>query len=182
MALGPIRAQVRFRTKLLLTFLVVGLLTNGISLGLLYYLARKSLYDFYRAKLLSVTVSVATMIDAEKLKAVQTSEDAQTPAYAELRDMLRNVRNANRRKDTYFERIFTVMRSSHDPSVLLFGVDSEERPEDHGRLGESIARAPGKELISIKRRWTISTSATSSVPSFRRTRQFAIEKENSSAP
>jgi len=139
---------VKFRAKLLLTFLVVGLLTNGISLGMLFYLARQSLYDFYRAKLLSVTVSVATMIDAEKLKAVQTSADAQTPAYAELRDMLRNVRNANRRKDTYFERMFTVMRSRNDPSVLLFGVDSEERPENHGHLGE-VYRAGTRQGINI---------------------------------
>jgi adenylate cyclase len=139
---------VKFRTKLLLAFLVVGLLTNGISLGLLYYLARHSLYDSYRAKLLSVTVSVATMIDAEKLKAVQTSADAQTPAYAELRDMLRSVRDANRRKDTYFARMFTVMRSSQDPNVLLFGVDSEERLENHGHLGE-VYHAGSREEINI---------------------------------
>ncbi|HTC36563.1 MAG TPA: adenylate/guanylate cyclase domain-containing protein [Bryobacteraceae bacterium] len=138
----------KFRTRLLLTFLAVGLLTNGISVGLLFYLARRSLYDFYRAKLLSVTVSVATMIDAEKLKTVQTSADAQTPAYAELQEMLRKVRDANRRKDTYFERMFTVMRSSHDPSVLLFGVDSEERLENHGRLGE-VYRAATREGINI---------------------------------
>lgn len=138
----------KFRTKLLLTFLVVGLLTNGISLGVLYYLARQSLYDFYRAKLLTVTVSVATMIDGEKLKTVQTSADAQSPAYAELRDTLRKVRNANRRKDTYFERMFTVMRSSQDPSVLLFGVDAEERLENHGRPGE-VYRAGTRETINI---------------------------------
>jgi hypothetical protein len=115
---------------------------------LLYHLARQSLYDFYRAKLLSVTVSVATMIDAEKLKTVQTSADAQTPAYAELCETLRKVRNANRRKDTYFERMFTVTRSSQDPSVLLFGVDPEERPENHGRLGE-VYRAGTREAINI---------------------------------
>ena len=79
----------KFRTKLLLTFIVVGLLTNGISLGLLYYLARQSLYDFYRAKLLSITVSVASMIDGESLKTIQTTADANKPAYAELRDTLR---------------------------------------------------------------------------------------------
>jgi adenylate cyclase len=138
---------VKFRTKLLLTFLVVGLATNGISLGLLYSLAHQPLYDFYRAKMLSVAVSIATMIDAEKLKTVQASADAQTPAYAELREMLLKVRNANRRKDTYFERVFTVMRSNQDPSVLLFGVDPEESLENHGRIGE-VYRT-GKEAINI---------------------------------
>ncbi len=143
----------KFRTKLLLTFIVVGLVTNGVSLGLLYYLARRSLYDFYRAKLLSVTVSVANMIDAEKLKTAQTSADAGTEAYRDqaYRDivtLLRKVRNANRRRDTYFERMFTVRRSPQDPSVLLFGVDTEERLENHGRVGE-VYRAGTREAINI---------------------------------
>ena len=138
----------KFRTKLLLTFIVVGLLTNGVSLGLLYYLARRSLYDFYRAKLLSVTVSVATMIDAEKLKTIQTPDDGNTPAYADICAILRKVRNANRRKDTYFERMFTVRRSPQDPTVLLFGVDTEEKLENHGRAGE-VYRAGTREAINI---------------------------------
>jgi adenylate cyclase len=139
---------VKFRTKLLLTFIVVGLLTNGISLGLLYYLARQSLYDFYRAKLLSITVSVASMLDGDSLKTIQTTADSNKPAYSELRDTLRKVRDANRRKDTYMQRMFTVMRSSQDPKVLVFGVDSEERLENHGRVGE-VYRAGTREAINI---------------------------------
>ncbi len=139
----------KFRTKLLLTFIVAGFVTNGISLGLLYYLARQSLYDFYRAKLLSITGSVAAMIDAESLKTIQTSADSSKPAYAELRDTLRKVRDANRRKDTYMQRMFTVMRSKQDPKVLLFGVDSEETLENHGRVGE-VYRAGTREAINIE--------------------------------
>jgi hypothetical protein len=48
------------------------------------------------------------------------------------------LRNANRRKDTYMQRVFTVMRSSQDPKVLVFGVDSEESLENHGRVGEVL--------------------------------------------
>jgi adenylate cyclase len=139
----------KFRTKLLLTFIVVGLLTNGISLGLLYFLARRSLYDFYRAKLLSITASTAAMINAEDLKLIHSAADASTPAYAELRDTLRKVRDANRRKDTYMQRVFTIVRSSQDPKVLLFGVDSEEALENHGRIGE-VYRAGTRESINIE--------------------------------
>lgn len=139
----------KFRTKLLLTFIVVGLVTNGISLGLLYYLARQSLYDFYRAKLLSITATSAAMIDGESLKTIQSSPDSSKPAYVELRDTLRKVRNANRRKDTYMQRVFTVMRSTQDPKVLLFGVDSEESIENHGHVGE-VYRAGTRENINLE--------------------------------
>jgi adenylate cyclase len=139
----------KYRTKLLLSFIVVGLLTNGISLGLLYFLARQSLYDFYRAKLLSITASTAAMINAEDLKAIHSAADANTPAYAELRDALRKVRDANRRKDTYMQRVFTLVRSGQDPKVLLFGVDSEEALENHGRIGE-VYRAGTRESINIE--------------------------------
>lgn len=139
----------KYRTKLLLSFLVVGLLTNGISLGLLYFLARQSLYDFYRAKLLSITATTAAMIDAEDLKLIHSAADATSPAYAELRGTLRKVRDANRRKDTYMQRVFTIVRSSQDPKVLLFGVDSEEALENHGRIGE-VYRAGTREAINIE--------------------------------
>ncbi|HYL74084.1 MAG TPA: hypothetical protein VEU96_07740 [Bryobacteraceae bacterium] len=63
----------KYRTKLLFTFIVVGLVTNGISLGLLYFLARRSLYDFYGAKLLSTTATTAAMVNAEDLKAIHSA-------------------------------------------------------------------------------------------------------------
>lgn len=34
------------------------------------------------------------------------------------------------------QRVFTVMRASQDPNVLLFGVDAEESLENHGHIGE----------------------------------------------
>lgn len=74
----------KFRTKLLLTFLVVGLVTNGISLSLLYYLARQSLYEFYRAKLLSITAIAAAMVDGESLKSIQTAADSTKTEYVAL--------------------------------------------------------------------------------------------------
>jgi len=142
---GPLK----FRTKLLITFLVVGLLTNGISLGLLYYLSRKSLYDFYRAKLLSITATTAATINVDNLKAVQSGAGADTPAYQELRAFLRKVRDVNRRPDTYMQRVFTIMRSKQDPKVLLFCVDSEESLENHGHVGE-VYRAGTREAINIE--------------------------------
>ena len=108
----------RFTTKLLLTFGVIGLLTNGISITLLYRLSRYYLFEGYRDKMLSIAATTATMLDGELLKAIQKHADASTPEYAQLRQELRDVRNANQRRDTYMKRVFTIMRAKQDP---MFG-------------------------------------------------------------
>lgn len=126
----------RFRTKLLLAFIGVTLITNTISVVLMFQLSRHYLFDGYRDKLLSITNSVAILLDPELLKAVQSAGDGNSQAYAQLRRTLRRARNANRRRDTYMKRMFTVVPSKEDPNVLLIAVDSEESLQNAGRLGE----------------------------------------------
>jgi len=128
---------VRYRTKLLATFLAVALITNGISLAVMDGLARHYLYDGYRAKLLSIAAGTAAMLDGDLLKQVDSRADENSPAYQQLRATLRRVRDANRRPDTYMKRVFTVMQAKSDPSVLLVGVDAEESLENSAHAGET---------------------------------------------
>ena len=126
----------KFRTKIMIIGLTMGLVTNGTSLGLMYHLSRKSLYDGYRAKMLSITASVATMLDGDVFKTIRAHGDENTPQFKQIVRLLRETRNANRRKDTQMERVFTVRRAEQDPSVLLFVADSEESLKNSGRTGE----------------------------------------------
>jgi len=136
----------KFRTKILVTGLTMGLLTNGTSLGLMYHLSRKSLYDGYRAKMLSITASVATMLDGDVFKTIRTRGDENTPQFKEIDRLLRNTRDANRRKDTHMERVFTVRRAEQDPSVLLFVVDAEESLKNAGHAGEVYRGGSGLNI------------------------------------
>ncbi len=138
----------KYRTKLLITFVTLGVLTNGISLAVMYKLSRHYLYDGYRAKMLSITASVAQLLDGDSLKTIQTQASEATPAYTQLKATLRTVRDANRRKDTYMQRVFTVMPSKQDPKVLLIGVDPEENFANAGRVGE-VYRAGTREPFDI---------------------------------
>jgi adenylate cyclase len=139
---------VKYRTKLLLTFVGVALLTNSISLVVMYQLSRHYMYDGYRAKLLSITASTATLLDGDLLKTIQTRADEASPAYLQLRQTLRRVRDANRRKDTYMKQVFTVMRSVQDPKVLLIGVDPEESLDNAAHAGD-VYRGGTAESIRI---------------------------------
>src|SRR4051812_44152566 len=104
-----------YRKRLLLTFTVVALITNGVSMTVMYKLSRHRLYEEYRAKLLSIAASVSTLLDGDQLKSIQTRSDETTSAYGVLREKLRLTRDANRRKETRIARMFTVIASKGDP-------------------------------------------------------------------
>ncbi len=138
-----------YRKKLLLAFVIFALVTNGISLGVMYQLSHYYMFGGYQAKLLSIAASAAAMLDGEALKDIQKHEDEDTPSYLRLRETLRQVRNANRRKDTFVQRIFTVMASKADPSVLLIGVDAEESLRIAAHPGD-VYRAASAAPINMR--------------------------------
>ena len=126
----------RYRTKLVLTFLIVALLTNGISLAVMDRLALHYLFDGYRAKMLSIAATLATTVDGDLLKQVHGQSSQTTPEYLQLRDILTRARDANRRPDTRMQRVFTVSRAPSDPKALIVGVDTEESIESRAHPGE----------------------------------------------
>lgn len=125
-----------YRKKLLLTFVVFAFVTNGISLGVMYQLSQHYMFRGYQAKLLSIAASVASMIDGEALKTIYKSDDQSTQTYLDLREALRHARNANQRDDTYVVRLFTVMPSKEDATILLIGVDSDESQRTASHPGD----------------------------------------------
>jgi adenylate cyclase len=140
---------VNFRQKLLLVFISVALITNGISLGVMDRLSSHYLYEGYRAKMLSITASVAVLLDGDTLERIQTRADENTAEYAQLRAILKHVRDANRRPDTYMKRVFTVVRMKDDPSGLMVAVDPEEDPAVRAHAGE-VYRPGTRQLASIQ--------------------------------
>lgn len=137
---------VTYRVKLLLVFVGVALVTNGISLSAMYWLSSHYLYDGYRAKMLSITATTATMLDGDQLSQIQSRADEGTPAYVQLRETLKRVRNANQRADTFMKRVFTVVKSKEDPNGLTIAVDPEENPSIRGHAGEVYRQ--GKEQLA----------------------------------
>ncbi len=125
-----------YRRKLLLALIAFALLTNSLSLTVLYQLAHHYLYLEYRAKVQSIAITTARLVDGESVLAVRTERDDKSPAYIALQKQLRDVRDANRRDDTKVERLFTVAASAMDPKVIEIGADPEENPQVHGRPGE----------------------------------------------
>jgi len=96
--------------------------------------------------MLSITASVATMLDGDAFKTIRTRADENTPQYKQIDRLLRNTRNANRRKDAHMERVFTVRRAEQDPNLLLFVVDPEESLKNAGHAGEVYRGGSGLNI------------------------------------
>jgi adenylate cyclase len=133
-----------------LVFISVVLITNGISLTVMDRLSSHYLYDGYRAKMLSITASTATMLDGDLLKTIQTRADEDAPAYARLHETLKRVRDANRRPDTYMKRVFTVVRAPDDPNALNVAVDPEEGRDIQAHAGE-VYRTGAQHIGDIEK-------------------------------
>jgi adenylate cyclase len=124
---------VTYRSKQLLALGGLTLVASLASTASLYSLAQRHFYNEYRAKLLSIACTAAALTDGSQLQTIHDRQDEATPAYAELHRALKAVRDANRRKDTQVERIFTVVQ---DAGLLHVAVDAEENPALMGHAGE----------------------------------------------
>jgi adenylate cyclase len=136
---------VTYRKKNLIALGAFALVANAACTGTLYYLARTHYYNEYRAKLLSIAVTAATLTDPAQLSTIRERHDEATPAYGGLVKSLREVRDANRRKDTQVQRMFTLAPSPEHPGLLDVGVDPEEDPALKGHAGE-VYRSEGPAI------------------------------------
>jgi adenylate cyclase len=134
--------SVTYRTKQLLALGGLTLVASLASTAGMYSLAKRHFYNEYRAKLLSIACTAAALTDGSQLKAIHERQDEATAAYAELHRALKAVRDANRRKDTQVQRIFTVVP---DAGLLHVAVDAEEDPALAGHAGE-VYRPQGAPL------------------------------------
>src|SRR5207244_1535093 len=97
-----------FRTKLLLTFLAVALTINGVSLFYFYRSTQTLLVGELGEKVLSIATGAAAVVDGDLHNTIQKREDESSEAYIQLRDLLRRLRDANRRSGTYVRYIYTL--------------------------------------------------------------------------
>src|SRR5205823_3814975 len=93
-----IPSSMRFRTKLLLTFLIIVVSINGLSLLYFYRSTRALQIAELREKVLSIATGAAAVIDGNLHSTIKTREDETSAGYVQLRNLLRQLRDANRRK------------------------------------------------------------------------------------
>ena len=136
----------KFRAKLICVLLAVAVLTNSVSMAVMYGIARRCLLESFTSKVLSIAATGASMLDGDLHRNIRTRADEGSTSYQALRQQLRRARAPNRRPDTYVKYLCTVMSSPKDPRALLFGVDPEENPGDLSHIEDVYKSKHDRQL------------------------------------
>src|SRR5690242_5530355 len=83
-ASGDIR--MKFRTKLLIGFLAVALVSNGLAMVLMYSLSKHYLFESFRSKVLTVASTTAALLDGDLHRDIRSRIDENSPAYLKLKE------------------------------------------------------------------------------------------------
>jgi adenylate cyclase len=161
----------RYRTKLYLSLLCISFITITFALSVVYTRSKAQFLKEYSSKVLSIAETTALFIDGDKLKAIQTKADENSPEYQEIHEILKKARDANRREDVYIKWLYIYRPSPQDPEIFQYVIDTEENPKDHALPGDiyeeaeiydlpenfRIAYAPRKFIQDPTGRWLIAS-------------------------
>ena len=125
----------KYRTKLHLFFVGISCATVIAGVSFTIYTSHSALFKNIANQSVSIAATAATNIDGDLVEQIKVKEDEKKPAYQELRNYLRKVRNTNRNANIYVKYIYTIYPDPKDPTKFLFGVDAEESQESVSHAG-----------------------------------------------
>lgn len=137
----------RYRTKLLLAFLLVALSSALIGILIMYEGANRLLFEEVRSKASSIATTAAAEINLNLVSQLTgTPQDQDKPFFEELQTDLRKLRNANRRFDIYIRYLYLVRPQSQKMGEWIFLADAEENPKLISHPGDPM---PQGDLVDL---------------------------------
>src|SRR5436853_4446861 len=101
-----------YGVKLFVLLACLIIFSNGLVAGANYLQCRSLLQSEIHRKSRAIAASTAALLDTQQVKSIKQRGDETTPAYRTLQNELRRVRDLNRNKDTWIDRIFILMPAS----------------------------------------------------------------------
>jgi len=126
----------KFRTKLIILFVIMALLTNGALFFINSWQAGRILRAQIATTALSIAATASSVIDGDLHSQLNQAPEEDDRIYKELEAKLRKIRDANRRDDVQIKFVYTLMPSPKDKDSIIFGVDAEEEGPDKSLLGD----------------------------------------------
>ncbi len=136
----------KFRSKLLLAFVGIAVLSVVLGLGIVYIFTKKLLFNELRSKTLSIAMTAASEIDADLFKGLDTPKAIDTQQYLEAKKVLKSLRDANRREDIFVVFVYTYSVDPQNPEKLVFNVDAEEDPGEASPPGQVVEGSDEKQM------------------------------------
>lgn len=126
----------KYRTKLYLALAGTALISSLSGIGVLYYEFRNHALADEQTKALTVAATTAALLDPEPLRAIHQRSDENSPAFIQLKKLLIDARDANRRNDIFIKFLYILKPNPTNPEELIFVADAEENPAEVSHAGE----------------------------------------------
>ncbi|MBF0560238.1 MAG: HAMP domain-containing protein [Nitrospirae bacterium] len=137
----------KYRSRLTVFLIALSLLITAVLFSVMYSRARTFLFKELQSKSLTVAATAAALIDGDMHGSIRERSDEGNEAYDAVRNILRRVRDANRRLDIYVAYIQTVTVQPDNPNVIRFCVDAEENIENKSHVGDLYRGQFGKGFM-----------------------------------
>lgn len=139
-----------YRIKLFVALGSLVAISNGAIAAGSYRRCDRMLRAEIHRKARAIATTTATLVDPAAVAAIDSRGAEAHPGYAQLRASLRAVRDANRRKDVWVDRIYTLVGAPENPRVVEYGIDTEEHFEFAKHPGDVYFRGGRPVEIGIE--------------------------------
>lgn len=125
----------KYRTKLILSFSGIIIATTLLLQELNYRASKKVLISELRSKILAASATTSELIDKEQVATAVNDLNDQAENFKILVQELRNVRDANRRKDFYVMYIYLLAPDPQNPEQMVVVADASQNPAEYAPPG-----------------------------------------------
>ena len=95
----------KYRTKLFLAVIGTAVVSSLCGYGVLFIEFKHHVLEDEEIKTITVSATIASLINPELFKNLNTRADEETQAYAQAKQILIKARNANRRHNIYIQSL-----------------------------------------------------------------------------
>jgi adenylate cyclase len=139
-----------YRMKLFILVITLIVISNSLLAWANYRQCDAMLQAEIHRKARSIAATTAALLDPATVGVIRQRSDESRPEYVRLQAQLRRVRDLNRRKDVWTERIFMLVPAPQNPGVVEYGADAEERFEYARHPGDIYTRNGQPVTIGLK--------------------------------
>jgi adenylate cyclase len=136
----------KYKHKLYLSFLIVALASAVLGLTISYIDTKRFATEEFRNKAMAIAATIAPFIPGDMIKEINGPEDTATPAYAKLKEELRNARENNQKEGLALNYIFILKPSLKNPDELIKIIGASEEEKEMIPVG-TVYTSPRSALI-----------------------------------
>ncbi|HCY39360.1 MAG TPA: hypothetical protein DHV02_05795 [Neisseriales bacterium] len=137
----------KYRTKLYVALVITAIISTVISLSIIHFQAKKLLLEELHTNVVSIAVNAASEVDPKMIQQVQLNKNVNSLEYTATQNVLRKIRDNNRRENLFVKYIYIIDPAHNKPNQFNYLVDAEEKTSaDFSPIGESADEAISADL------------------------------------